>query len=88
MLQIFPENTVNVTYRQNKISKELISLSLFPRTTKENNCSIKKCNRRWDICESLLVVSTEFACHATKHKHKIRGFFNLYHKKYYLSGSM
>ena len=33
-LQIFPENTVNVTYRQNKSLKELITPSLFPRTIK------------------------------------------------------
>ena len=49
MLQIFPENTVNVTYRQNKNLRDLISPSLFPRTIKENNCSIEKCNRRCNI---------------------------------------
>ena len=41
MLQIFPENTVNVRYRRNKNLKELISPSLFSRTIKENNCSIE-----------------------------------------------
>ena len=71
MLQIFPENTVNVTYRRNKNLKELISPSLFPRTIKENNCSIEKCNRRCDICKNFLVLSTEFTCHATKRKYKI-----------------
>ena len=70
MLQIFP----NVTYRRNKNLKELISPSLFPRTIKENNCSIEKCNRRCDICKNFLVLSTEFTCHATKRKYKIRGF--------------
>ena len=40
MLQISPENTVNVTYRRNRNLKELISSSLFPRTIKENNSSI------------------------------------------------
>ena len=73
-MQIFPENTVNVTYRQNKNLKELISPSLFPTTIKENNCSIEKCNRRCDICKTFLVLSTEFTCHATKRKYKIRGF--------------
>ena len=58
MLQIFSENTVNVTYRRNKNLKELISPSLFPRTIKENNCSIEKCNRRCNICKPLLVLST------------------------------
>ena len=58
MFQIFPENTVNVTDRLNKNLKELISPSLFPRTIKENNCSIEKCNRRCNICKPLLVLST------------------------------
>ena len=73
MLQIFQENTVNVTYRQSK-NLELISPSLFPRTIKENNCSIEKCNSRCDICKNFLVLSTEFICHATKRKYKISGF--------------
>ena len=42
ILQIFPEDTANVTYRRNKNLKELISPCLFPRTIKENNCSIEK----------------------------------------------
>ena len=45
MLQIFPKNTVNATCRRNKNSEELILLSLFPRTAKENNCAIEKCKR-------------------------------------------
>ena len=44
VLQIFPENTVNVTYRRNKDLKELISQSFFSRTIKGNNCSIEKWN--------------------------------------------
>ena len=74
MLQIFPENTVNVTYRRNKNLKELISPSLFPRTIKDNNCSIEKFNGRYDICKKIIVLSTEFTCHATKRKYKIKGF--------------
>ena len=54
--------------------KKLISPSLFPRTIKENNCSIGKCNRRCDISKNFLVLSTEFICHSTKPKYKIRGF--------------
>ena len=68
MLQIFPKNTVSVTYRQNKNLKKLISPSLFPRTIKENNCSIEKRNRRCDICKDFLILSTEFTFHVTKHK--------------------
>ena len=73
MLQIFPENTINVTYKRNKNLKELISPYLFPKIIKENNCSIEKGSRRCDICKNFLVVSTEFTCHATKRKYKIRG---------------
>ena len=73
MLRIFPENTKNVTYKRNKNLKELIFPSLFPQMIKENNCSIEKCSRRCDTCKTFLVVSTEFTCHATKRKYKIRG---------------
>ena len=52
MLQIFPENTINVTYKRNKNLKELISPSLFPKVIKENNCPIEKCSRRCDICKT------------------------------------
>ena len=67
MLQIFPENTVNVAYRRNKNLKELISPSLFTRTIKENNCSNEKCSRGNYIDKNFLIVST---CHATKRKDK------------------
>ena len=56
--------------------KEFISPSLFPRTIKDNNCLIGKFKRRCDICKNFLVLSTEFTCHATKRKYKIKGFFN------------
>ena len=81
MLQIFLENTVNVTYRRNKNLKELISPSLFPRTIKENKCSIEKCNKRCDICKDFLVLSTEFTCHATKHKYERIDFLTFNTKK-------
>ena len=73
MLRIFPENTINVTHKRNKKLKELISPSLFPKTTKENNSSTEKSSRRSDICKNFQVVSTEFTCHATKRKYKTRG---------------
>ena len=41
MLQIFPENNVNVTYRLNKNWKEPISPSLFPRTIKKTSAQLK-----------------------------------------------
>ena len=61
-------------YRRNKNLKELISPSLFPITTKENKCSIEKCNGRCDICNNFLELSTEFTCHATKLEYKISVF--------------
>ena len=61
-LQIFSKNTANVTYRRKKNLKELISLSLFPRTIKENNYSVEKCNKRCDICKNFVVLSTKFTC--------------------------
>ena len=55
ILQICPENTINVTYRRNKNLKELISPSLFPKIIKENNCSFEKCSRRCDVCKNFPV---------------------------------
>ena len=49
MLRIFPENTINVTFKRNKNLKELISPSLFPKIIKEKNCSIEKSSRRCDF---------------------------------------
>lgn len=59
IFQIFPGNTVNVTYGRNKTEKAHITF-YFPRAIKENNCSIEKCKRRCDICKDFPVISTEF----------------------------
>ena len=69
MLRMFPENTINVTYKRNKNLKELISPSLFPKIIRQNNYSVEKCSRRCDICKHFLVVSTDFTCHAKRQKH-------------------
>ena len=74
MLQIFPEITINVTYRRNKNLKGIISPSLFLRTRKENNCLIKRCNRKCGICKNVHVLSAGFTCHATKRKYNINLF--------------
>ena len=73
MLDIFPHNTVSVTYKRNKNLREILSPSLFPRTTKQNECYIKECNKKCDICKNFLVVSPDFTCFATKQKYKIKG---------------
>ena len=48
MLDIFPQKSIIVTYKRNKKLREILSPSLFPRTTKQNECSIKECNRKCD----------------------------------------
>ena len=75
MLDIFPQNTISVTYKRNKNLREILLLLLFLRTTKHNKCSIKECNRKWNICKNFLVVSPDFTCFATKRKYKIKGIW-------------
>ena len=73
MLDIFPQNTISVTYKRNKNLREILSPSFFPWITKQNECSIKECNKKCDICKNFLVVSPDFTCFATKRKYKIKG---------------
>ena len=68
MLDIFLQNIVSVTCKKIQNLKEILSPSLFPRTTKQNNCSIEECNRKYYICKKILVVSPNFTCFATKQK--------------------
>ena len=72
MLDIFLQNTISVTYKRNKNLREILSPSLFPRTTNQNKCSIKECNRKCDICKNFLIVSPDFTCFSTKRKYKIK----------------
>ena len=73
MLEIFPSNTINVTYKRGKNLRELISPSLFPRVHNQHSSSSEKCHKRCDICTNVLVASTEFTCFATKRKYKVKG---------------
>ena len=73
MLDIFPKKSISVTYKRSKNLREILSPSLFPRTTKQNECSIKECNRKCDICKNFLIASSDFTCFATKRKYKIKG---------------
>ena len=73
MLDIFPQNTVSVTYKRNNNLTETLSSSSFPRTTKQNECYIKECHKKCDICKNFLVVSPDITCFATKRKYKIKG---------------
>ena len=69
---IFFLKNPSVTYKRNKNLREILSPSLFPRTTKQNKCFIEKCNKKCDICKNFLIVSTGFTCFATKRKYKIK----------------
>ena len=73
MLDIFPHNTISITYKRNKNLRTILSPPLFPRATKKNECSIKECNKKCDICKNFLVVSPDFTCFATNRKCKIKG---------------
>ena len=72
MLDIFPHNTISITYKRNKNLRTILSPPLFPRATKKNECSIKECNKKCDICKNFLVVSPDFTCFATKRKYKTK----------------
>ena len=73
MLDIFLQNTISVTCKRNYNLTEILSPSLFPTTTKQNECSIKECNRKCDNCKNLFIVSPDFTCFSTKRKYKIKG---------------
>ena len=73
MFDNFRHKTISVTYKRNKNLIEILSPSLFSRTAKQNECYIKECNKKCDICKNFLVVSPDFTCFATKQKYKIKG---------------
>ena len=75
MLDIFPQSTISVTYKRNKNLGEILLPSLFPRTTRQNECSLKTFNRKCNIFKNILFVSSDFICFATKRKYKIKGAF-------------
>ena len=73
MLEIFPSNTIKVTYKRGKNLRKLISPSLFPRVLNQHFSSLEKCQKRCDIYTNFCVASTEFTCFATKCKYKVKG---------------
>ena len=72
MLDIFPQNTTSVTYKRNMNLRELLSPTLFRKTTKQNEFSIEECNKKHDIRKNFLVVSTDFTYFGTKRKYKVK----------------
>ena len=73
MVDNFTHNTINVSYKRNKNLREILSPSLFSRTIKYNDCTIKECNRKCVVGKNFLVVSTDFICFAIKRKYQIKG---------------
>ena len=51
MLEIFPSNTINVTYKRGKNLRELISPSFFPRVHNQHSSSSEKCQK--DVISAL-----------------------------------
>ena len=80
ILDIFPQNTVGVTYKRNKNLTYILSQSLLPRTTKQNERSIEEFNSKCDFYKNFFVVSPDFPCFATKQKYNIK--VNLFKKNW------
>ena len=75
MRAVFPESSVNVTYRRWEKLKELISPSLFPQgklTTKLQSV-VSTRGKKCDICDNSLVCRNEFTCKVTGNTYKVRG---------------
>ena len=74
MKNIFPEVSINVTYKRGKSLRELISPSIFPQAQVESLSMVsKRKSKRCDICQDYLVCRNEFACTVTGKTCKGRG---------------
>ena len=74
MKNIFPEGSINITYKRGKSLRELISASMFPQAQVESRSIVSKCKpKRCDICQNHLVCKNEFTCTATGKTYKVRG---------------
>ena len=56
MLDTFPHNTLSVTYKRNKNLTQILSPSLFPMTTKQNECYIKECDQKKFFYQSTIIT--------------------------------
>ena len=74
MRAVFPEGSINVTYRRGKNLKELISPSLFPQRllTTKSQSTVNKCGKECDICNNFIVCRNEFTCKVTGTTYKVR----------------
>ena len=73
MKNIFPEGSINITYKRVKGLRELISPSIFPQTQAESHSIVSKCkSKRCDICQNYLVCKNEFTCTITGKTYNVR----------------
>ena len=74
MKNIFPEGSINFTYKRGKSLRELISASMFPQAQVESHSMVSKCkSKRCDICQNYLVYKNEFTCTVTGKIYKVIG---------------
>ena len=74
MKNIFPEGSINITYKRGKSLRELISASMFPQAQVESRSIVSKCkSKRCDICQNCFVCKNEFTCTVTGKTYKVRG---------------
>ena len=75
MRAVFPEGSINVTYRRGENLKELISPSLFPQwqLTTKSQSTVSKFGKECDMCDNFLVCRNEFTCKVTVKTYKERG---------------
>ena len=74
MKNIFPEGSINITYKRGKSLRELIFPSMFPQAQVESRSIVSKCkSKRCDICQNCFVCKDEFTCTVTGKTYKVRG---------------
>ena len=66
MKNLFPEGSINITYKRDKSLRELISPSMFPQVQVESHSMLSNSeSKRFDICQNYFVCKNEFTCTVT-----------------------
>ena len=66
MKNLFPEGSINITYKRDKSLRELISPSMFPQVQIESHSMLSNSeSKRFDICQNYFVCKNEFTCTVT-----------------------
>ena len=74
MKNIFPEGSINITYKRSKSLRKFIYPSLFPQAQVESHSMVNKCKfKRCDICQNYLFCNNEFTYTVTGKTYKVRG---------------